>query len=29
MIGPIFEQPQYNILVGEKVEGHFQRLYER
>ena len=29
MIGPIVEQPQYNILVREKVEGHFQRLYER
>lgn len=29
MIAPIVEQPQYNILVREKVEGHFQRLYER
>lgn len=29
MIGPIVEQPQYNMLVREKVEGHFQRLYER
>lgn len=23
------EQPEYNILVREKVEGQFQRLYER
>lgn len=29
MIGPIVEQPQYNILVRDKVEGQFQRLYER
>lgn len=29
MIGPIVEQPQYNMLVRDKVEGHFQRLYER
>ena len=29
MIGPIVEQPQYNMLVREKVEGHFQRLYDR
>lgn len=29
MIAPVVEQPQYNILVREKVEGHFQRLYER
>lgn len=29
MIGPIVEQPQYNMLVREKVEGQFQRLYER
>ena len=29
MIAPIVEQPQYNILVREKVEGHFQRLYDR
>lgn len=29
MIAPVVEQPQYNMLVREKVEGHFQRLYER
>ncbi|KAI8681248.1 hypothetical protein NCS55_00375300 [Fusarium keratoplasticum] len=29
MIAPIVEQPQYNILVRDKVEGQFQRLYER
>lgn len=29
MIPPIVEQPQYNILVRNKVEGQFQRLYER
>ncbi|KAK7422923.1 Voltage-gated potassium channel subunit beta-2 [Neonectria magnoliae] len=29
MIGPIVEQPQYNMLVRDKVEGQFQRLYER
>ncbi|KAF7548751.1 hypothetical protein G7Z17_g6853 [Cylindrodendrum hubeiense] len=29
MIGPIVEQPEYNILVRDKVEGEFQRLYER
>lgn len=29
MIPPIVEQPQYNILVREKVEGQFQRLYDR
>ncbi|KAJ2978205.1 hypothetical protein NQ176_g3949 [Zarea fungicola] len=29
LIGPIVEQPEYNILVRDKVEGQFQRLYER
>jgi aryl-alcohol dehydrogenase-like predicted oxidoreductase len=29
MIAPIVEQPQYNILTREKVEGQFQRLYSR
>lgn len=29
MIAPVVEQPQYNILVRDKVEGQFQRLYER
>lgn len=29
MIGPIVEQPQYNLLTRNKVEGEFQRLYER
>ncbi|KAL7757985.1 hypothetical protein ACKLNR_012512 [Fusarium oxysporum f. sp. zingiberi] len=29
MIGPIAEQPFYNILVRDRVEGQFQRLYER
>lgn len=29
LIGPIVEQPQYNILERTKVEGEFQRLYER
>jgi aryl-alcohol dehydrogenase-like predicted oxidoreductase len=29
MIGPIVEQPCYNILTRSKVEGQFQRLYER
>ncbi|RSM18233.1 hypothetical protein CDV31_002958 [Fusarium ambrosium] len=29
MIAPIVEQPQYNILVRDKVEGQFQRLYDR
>lgn len=29
MIPPIVEQPQYNMLVRDKVEGQFQRLYER
>jgi aryl-alcohol dehydrogenase-like predicted oxidoreductase len=29
MIGPIVEQPLYNILDRKKVEGEFQRLYSR
>lgn len=29
MIAPIVEQPQYNLLVRDRVEGQFQRLYER
>ncbi|KAI1344201.1 NADP-dependent oxidoreductase domain-containing protein [Xylariaceae sp. FL0016] len=29
MIAPIVEQPFYNILKREKVEGEFQRLYTR
>lgn len=29
MIGPIVEQPHYNMLVRDKVEREFQRLYER
>jgi aryl-alcohol dehydrogenase-like predicted oxidoreductase len=29
MIPPIVEQPLYNILDREKVEGEFQRLYSR
>jgi aryl-alcohol dehydrogenase-like predicted oxidoreductase len=29
MIGPIVEQPLYNILDRGKVEGEFQRLYAR
>jgi aryl-alcohol dehydrogenase-like predicted oxidoreductase len=29
MIGPIVEQPHYNMLVRDKVEGQFQRLYSR
>ena len=28
-MGPIVEQPQYNLLVRERVEGQLQRLYER
>jgi aryl-alcohol dehydrogenase-like predicted oxidoreductase len=28
LIGPIMEQPQYNMLVRQKVEGDFERLYE-
>lgn len=29
MIAPVAEQPQYNILTRQKVEGEFQRLYSR
>lgn len=29
MIPPIVEQPHYNMLVRQKVEGEFQRLYSR
>lgn len=29
MIGPIVEQPLYNIIDRQKVEGEFQRLYKR
>ncbi|CAI4215636.1 unnamed protein product [Parascedosporium putredinis] len=29
MIGPVVEQPFYNMLVRDRVEGQFQRLYER
>jgi aryl-alcohol dehydrogenase-like predicted oxidoreductase len=29
LIGPVVEQPQYNLLVKQKVEGEFQRLYSR
>ncbi|KAI5926512.1 NADP-dependent oxidoreductase domain-containing protein [Camillea tinctor] len=29
MIGPIVEQPFYNILTRKKVEGEFQRIYSR
>jgi aryl-alcohol dehydrogenase-like predicted oxidoreductase len=29
LIAPVVEQPCYNLLVRKKVEGEFQRLYER
>lgn len=29
LIAPIVEQPNYSILERKKVEGEFQRLYER
>lgn len=29
LIGPVVEQPQYNLLARQKVEGEFQRLYSR
>ncbi|PYH49413.1 putative voltage-gated K+ channel beta subunit (KCNAB) [Aspergillus saccharolyticus JOP 1030-1] len=29
LIAPIVEQPQYNMLTRQKVEGQFQRLYSR
>jgi len=28
LIGPLMEQPQYNMLTRQKVEGEFVRLYE-
>lgn len=28
LIGPVMEQPQYNMLVREKVEKEFEHLYE-
>lgn len=28
LIGPLMEQPQYNMLARTKVEGEFERLYE-
>ncbi|RAL16963.1 putative voltage-gated K+ channel beta subunit (KCNAB) [Aspergillus homomorphus CBS 101889] len=29
LIAPVVEQPQYNMLTRQKVEGEFQRLYSR
>lgn len=29
LVGPIVEQPFYNLLSRKKVEGEFQRLYSR
>lgn len=29
LIGPVVEQPMYNMLSRKKVEGEFQRLYKR
>lgn len=29
LIGPLMEQPGYNLLNRQKVEGEFQRLYEQ
>lgn len=29
LIGPVVEQPMYNMLTRKKVEGEFQRLYSR
>jgi aryl-alcohol dehydrogenase-like predicted oxidoreductase len=29
LIAPVVEQPQYNLLARQKVEGEFQRLYSR
>ncbi|PYH83062.1 voltage-gated potassium channel subunit beta [Aspergillus uvarum CBS 121591] len=29
LIAPVVEQPQYNMLTRQKVEGQFQRLYTR
>jgi aryl-alcohol dehydrogenase-like predicted oxidoreductase len=28
LIGPVMEQPQYNMLARQKVEGDYERLYE-
>lgn len=28
LIGPLMEQPHYNMLVRQKVEGDYERLYE-
>jgi voltage-dependent potassium channel beta subunit len=28
LIGPLMEQPQYNMIVRQKVEGEYERLYE-
>lgn len=28
LIGPVMEQPQYNMLARQKVEAEFERLYE-
>jgi voltage-dependent potassium channel beta subunit len=28
LIGPVMEQPQYNLLVREKVEGEYAQLYK-
>jgi len=29
LIGPVAEQPMYNLITRQKVEGEFQRLYAR
>lgn len=29
LVGPVVEQPMYNMLTRKKVEGEFQRLYSR
>jgi voltage-dependent potassium channel beta subunit len=29
LIGPVVEQPMYNLITRKKVEGEFQRLYAR
>jgi aryl-alcohol dehydrogenase-like predicted oxidoreductase len=28
LVGPLMEQPQYNMIVRQKVEGEYERLYE-
>lgn len=28
LVGPVMEQPQYNMLARQKVEAEFERLYE-